>query len=279
MPAGPEAHRHILDEIARDLAGDANFPTCLDAALLIRNTLSDPFADLDHVARAVGIEPLISSRLLHLANSTAFNPSGARISSLATVIGRLGFNVVRTISLAVAMDQMLKSKQLTSHQRIAHEAWACAVQVAAIARVLARRLGRISPDEAMLAGLVHNIGIFYLLYRAGNHLEYQDNEPLLLELLAAWHTSTAARLLEHLGLPATITEAVRDQRQPHPITAPSSISDILHIAVTLANCPVRQAGRPTESELAVIHEVNMHYAELLKEADDDLVALRAALSP
>lgn len=278
MPADRQEHRRILDDIARDLAGDANFPTSLDAAVLIRDTLRNPLADLEQVVQAVGVEPLISSRLLHLANSVAFNPAGTKISSLATAIGRLGFNVVRTVSLAVAMDQMLKSKQLSSHQTIAHEAWTNAVQVAAIARALARRVGGISPDEAMLAGLVHNIGAFYLLYRAGSVPEYQDDRQQVLDLLAGWHVSIGEQLLQYLGLPPAITEAVRDQRQLRPVTAPASVSDVLYVARLLANCPAWQSVEETDKQLAIITEVRLRYAELLKEAEDDILALRAALS-
>lgn len=66
-------HFRILEDIARDLSGDVNFPTCLDAAMLVRNTLRDPLADLQLVVRAISTEPLISSKLLKLANSVSYN--------------------------------------------------------------------------------------------------------------------------------------------------------------------------------------------------------------
>jgi HD-like signal output (HDOD) protein len=155
--------------------------------MLVRNTLRDPLADLQLVVRAISTEPLISSKLLKLANSVSYNPSGKPITDLQLAVARLGFEIVRTTSLAVAMDQMLKSKNLTTYDQISHAAWRHSMQVAAIARVLARRIGRINADEAMLAGLVHNIGIFYLLYRAAEYPEYRDDQPAMLELLAGWH--------------------------------------------------------------------------------------------
>ena len=102
-------HFRILEDIARDLSGDINFPICMDAAILIRNTLKDPLTNLDRVAQVVGFEPLISSKLLRLANSVSYNPAGKSISDLSTAIARLGFDVVRTTSLAVAMDRTLGS--------------------------------------------------------------------------------------------------------------------------------------------------------------------------
>ena len=111
-------HFKILQDIARDLSGDVNFPTCMDAAILVRNTLRDPYANLTRVVQVIGVEPLISSKLLKLANSVAFNPSGQTVSELSTAINRLGFEAVRTTSLAVAMDQMLKSRNLTAFDDI-----------------------------------------------------------------------------------------------------------------------------------------------------------------
>ena len=62
MTGNDSLHFRILEDIARDLSGDVNFPTCLDAAILVRNTLKDPFANLEHVVQAIGVEPLISSK-------------------------------------------------------------------------------------------------------------------------------------------------------------------------------------------------------------------------
>ena len=112
MALNSSPHFRILEDIARDLSGDVNFPTCMDAAILVRNTLRDPYASLPRVVQVIGVEPLISSKLLKLANSVAYNPSGNSITELAPAINRLGFEVVRTTSLAVAMDQMLKSRNL-----------------------------------------------------------------------------------------------------------------------------------------------------------------------
>src|SRR5512145_481988 len=136
-------HFRILEDIARDLSGDVNFPTCMDAAILVRNTLKDPSASLERVVQVVGVEPLISSKLLRLANSVVFNPSGTAITELSGAISRLGFEAVRTTSLAVTMDQMMKSRNLAAYDDIARRAWEHSIRVAAIARVLARRLGRI----------------------------------------------------------------------------------------------------------------------------------------
>ena len=273
-------HFHILEDIARDLSGDVNFPTCLDAAMLVRNTLRDPLVDLHLVVQAIGAEPLISSKLLRLANSVPYNPSGDTISDLQLAVARLGFEVVRTTSLAVAMDQMLKSRNLTAYDRISHAAWQHSIHVAAIARVLARRLGRINPDEAMLAGLVHNIGIFYLLYRAAEYSEYRDNQAAMLELLAGWYESIGESLLHILGMPESITDAVRDHEHIQHVGTPCNVRDVLYFANLLADDDM--SWLPTQplsaDEIEARQADRECYANLLEEARDDIQSLYAALS-
>ena len=252
MASGSTLHFHILEDIARDLSGDVNFPTCLDAALLVRNALKDPLASTDQVVQVISVEPLIR---------------------------RLGLDIVRTTSLAVAMDQMLKSKNLAAYDQIARQTWEHSLRVAAIARVLAVHLGRIQPETAMLTGLVHNIGIFYLLFRAAEYPEYRNNEPAMIELLAGWHEGIGESLLHILGLPAAITDAVRDQSHLSPVETPSTISDVLYFAIALAGNGLPWQSSTLDAEEVARREADcMRYADLLKTAEDDIAELRAALS-
>lgn len=271
-------HFRILEDIARDLSGDINFPICMDAAILIRNTLKDPFTNLARVAQIVGFEPLISSKLLRLANSVSYNPAGKAVSGLSTAIARLGFDVVRTTSLAVAMDQMLKSRNLANFDQIGQRFWEHSVQTSAISRVLARRLGRINPDEAMLAGLVHDIGIFYLLYRAAEYPEYRRDLPATFELLRGWHESIGESLLHILGLPESITEAVRDHHQLMAVETPCTVRDVLYFANLLADDDPLLLGADTDPVEAASRAADRaRYIDLVEEAEEDIRELRAAL--
>lgn len=277
MDFDAKVHFRILEDIARDLSGEVNFPTCLDAAIMVRNTLKDPEVSLDRVAQVVSVEPLIASKLLRIANSVPYNPSGKPISEVKTAISRLGFETVRATSLAVAMDQMLKSRNLSAFDDISKQTWEHSLQVAAIARVLARRLGRISAEEAMLAGMVHHIGIFYLLYRAAEYPEYRSNAKAVLELVVGWHESIGESLLHVLGLPERIVEAVRDHDRLHNTDNPCNLRDILYFANLLAGCnfewmPVRAGSAEAD---AADRE---RYADLLAEAEEDIHELRAALA-
>jgi len=66
-------HFRVLEDIAKDLSGEINFPTYLDASMTVRNVLRDPRVSVEKVAQVISIEPLIAARLLRLANSVTYN--------------------------------------------------------------------------------------------------------------------------------------------------------------------------------------------------------------
>jgi len=224
----------MLEDIARELAGDVSFPTCFDIALQIRNIMRDPDVSLRDIARVVRMEPLVAAKLLKIANSAAYNPMGKQITEVEGALSRIGINLARSISLAVAMDQLLQSKELADFAEISKDLWSHTLQTAAAARVLARRLTRLNPEDALLAGLVHDLGAFYMLYRAAKYDELRIRPTTVKYLIAQWHESIGESLLTALGLPEQIVEAVRDHDQPRElVSAPRKLSDVLYVANVL----------------------------------------------
>lgn len=275
MQADSGLHFHVLDAITRDLSGEPNFPTALNAALLVRDALKDPEASLDKAAQAIAVEPLIASKVLRLANSAAYNRSGAAVADLRTAVGRLGFAAVRATALAVAMDQMLKSDRLQVFGELPRQAWEHSLQTAAVARVLARRLGGANPEAAMLAGMVQLIGVFYLLYRASEFPAYRKIPESAIDLIRGWQRSIGLDLLEALGMPPDIVAAVRDQqRPPAGAAAPCGLRDILYFANQLVGEPL--AWLPPDAVAGAAE--HPRYADLLAEAREDIDALRADLA-
>ena len=66
----------MLADIAEELAGDVVFPTCFDTAVHLRAELQNPDVSVARIAQMVSLEPLVAAKLLHIANSAFFNPSG-----------------------------------------------------------------------------------------------------------------------------------------------------------------------------------------------------------
>ncbi|MDR2837865.1 MAG: HDOD domain-containing protein, partial [Azonexus sp.] len=199
----------VLEDIARDLSGnEITFPTFLNITFQVRSALKDPNLSIEKLAKLVGAEPLMSTKIIRMANSVALNPSGREVADVKSAILRIGMEAVRTVSFAVAIEQLLKSKQMKVFEDMSARLWAHTAHVAALCRVLSRKLTHINGDEAMFAGLVHDLGIFYLMSRAASFPELVADRVELHGLLAGWHDNIGHALLSALGSPESVLVAV-----------------------------------------------------------------------
>ena len=272
----------VLEDIAKDLSGDEiTFPTFLDITFQVRTALRDPNLNVEQLAKLVGAEPLMSAKIIRMANSVALNPSGREIADVKSGIVRVGMEAVRTVSFAVAMEQLLKSKQMHAFDDISHRLWEHSSHVAALCRVLARKLAKINGDEAMFAGLVHDLGVFYLMSRAANFPELVNDKVELHALLVGWHDNIGHALLSALGLPESVLVAVLEHENDREIKEIKTLSDVLYVANKIAN---RASGwRDPELDGAVdtsmleeIFDADT-LAEIVEESQEEVQSLKVAL--
>ena len=272
----------VLEDIAKDLSGDEiTFPTFLDITFQVRTALKDPNLNVDQLAKLVGAEPLMSTKIIRMANSVALNPSGREIADVKNGIIRVGMEAVRTVSFAVAMEQLLKSKQMQPFEGISKRLWEHTAHVAALARVLARKIARINGDEAMFTGLVHDIGVFYLMSRAAGFPELVADKAELHALLVDWHDNIGHALLSALGSPESVLGAVQEHENPREIKEIKTLSDVLYVANKIANRS--SCWRDPEFACAVDTSVldSLFDAEtlagIIAESEEEVASLTAAL--
>ncbi len=227
----------FLQEIAGDLSGGGiTFPTFIDATVKIRNALSDPNVDAGRLAQVVSGEPVLATKVVRMANSAALNPSGRPVADVRTAVMRVGFNAVRSTAAAVAVQQVRASKDLAPFAAEAERAWRRTLDVAAIAYVLARAVSKLNPDEALFAGLVHDIGRFYLLSRASKHPELVEHRDELEAIVAEWHPAIGEAILQGQGLPEPIVAAVANHELGEHHFPPKTLTDLVTLASLAVPC-------------------------------------------
>ena len=272
----------ILEDIARDLSSnEVSFPTFLDITFQVRTALKNPNLTVDQLAKLVGAEPMMSARIIRMANSVAMNPSGREIADVKNGIIRVGMEAVRTVSFAVAMSQLRNSTDMAPFEHISKKLWEHSAHVASMARVLAKKIARINGDEAMFAGLVHDLGVFYLMSRAAPYPELVQNEAELHALLAGWHDNIGHALLSAMGQPETILTAVQEHEVERELTEIKTLSDVLYIANKMANrsCPWRDPeldGAIDTSILDTIFDADT-LDEITTESEEEVQSLKVAL--
>jgi HD-like signal output (HDOD) protein len=189
----------------------------------LQAALSQPNVTAGEVADIVNADAAIASKVLQITNSAFFRLRKPMVR-IKDAVTYLGFATIRNLVLSAEIFSQWKNpqnspgvdpEQLQNHAQLA----------AAACKSLAG--GRASPDDAWLAGLLHDIGYWVLVQECpeqlGKALELSRSRHLPLfecERLTtgATHAEIGAYLLGLWGLPYSIVEAVALHHAPTSIT-------------------------------------------------------------
>jgi HD-like signal output (HDOD) protein len=267
----------MLEDIARELSGDVVFPTSFDVILRLRKDLQDPEISLRKITSLITLEPLLSARVVALANSAFYNPGSSPVRDLQRAVERIGLQAVRTTSLAIAMKQLLLARDVVSSQVQADRLWQHSLRSASAAYVLAKNLTRINPDEALVAGMIHDIGAFYMIHRASQYEELVLRPESTKYLVIRWHESVGHALAIALGLPEQIADAMLDHDQPRPTPEPPrTLVDIVYLSNLLAGGKFEWLDIPPETAASEMEKIQVYTDDFGEEIDAHEASIRAA---
>ena len=276
-----------LDAIIRRLSaevaqGEVRLPSLPGIAVRVQQVLDDPRAPRARVAQVIGADAALAARILRLASSAFFNPSGQPITDLRHALTRLGNQLTRCTAVSFSLQQMEFGAGQADVQPRIRELWRQGTLVAAIAYALARETRAAVPDEALMAGLMHNIGRLYVAVNAPRDSIGRGDEAWE-HLVDEWHPRIASAILRHWKFPDAIIEAVADQdAADHEPSGEGGLTDLLIAAIALQSCVLHRelvgeavtAGAPFQR----LGLVSTKCQNLLVAAADQIKALRAALT-
>lgn len=177
-------------------------PTLPDIALNIREAVTKGNTSSQELAEMIITDPSLSARLIHVANSPLYR-GAVDVNSIQMAVTRLGSATTRTLVTSLVMQQMFspKSKLLEHHFR---EVWRQGVNVSAISRALASLTTHLDADEAMLAGLIHQIGKLSILSLVENIPEFRDLPARLGKLLEKAHVPIGKIIMDTWDFPDSL---------------------------------------------------------------------------
>jgi len=225
----------FLHKLSQELEqGELRFPTSMEVTMRVLEALDDPDMDLGRMSAMVSAEPLLAARTVALANSAWYNPGGRLVTDVPKALVRIGFGKLRALAMAVAAEQLIHRDVLSPFQPLIRRLWAHCVDVAATAFVLARRCTKLDRDAAFFAGMVHDIGQFFLLARVWEYPEMLSDESPLSDLVRVWHASIGRAVLSAMSMPQELVDAVDDPELYGGEWPPQSIPDLVFIANLVA---------------------------------------------
>jgi HD-like signal output (HDOD) protein len=181
-------------------------PTLPKVARAIQDAMKDPNITSARLARIVQVDLAVTGGLIRLANSVVYR--GVKtIPDVRNAIIRLGMEITRSAVMSLSMQQLFRTKSPIMKHRM-KAAWNRSVHISALSYVIARHCPKFNPEHAMLAGLVHDVGVIPILdYVSRNEIQVGEDE--LEAAIIKLHRLVGELVVGYWGLGPEITEIVR----------------------------------------------------------------------
>jgi HD-like signal output (HDOD) protein len=260
--------------------GELTFPTNVDASLKLQRALADPDCHVEAAAKLVQAEPLLAARAVAIANSAAYNRSGNEISNVRGAVQRVGFRTLNALVAAVIVRQLDSKIRDPGLRAMANQLWQHSAHVAAMAQIIARKVSHVDAETAMFAGIVHEVGGFYLLSRAEEFPGLLEGDPD--EWIEHGEVTIGRAVLAKLGVPAPVLGAIEAMWEGMRALPPETLGDTLMLANDLApvGSPLQQRAGATSRNAASTIDFEVGegtLASILEESAEEVRTLTQAL--
>jgi HD-like signal output (HDOD) protein len=212
-------------------------PSPPDAILKVLNALDDMDASPRKIAIELSRDPALTARIIKIANSVSFQHQ-CPVTDLNQIIPRLGIKLIKTLATSHMILQLFAQPNL-AHKQLFDQLYRNSLNVARYAYALARYSQTISAEDALVAGLMVDIGYLPLLLNLGDST-LDDNT--FDDFLVKFHSRVGAQLLTKWHVPEAIVLAVAEHEDVQRVSATEAdLSDV----VIVANQHCRENGQGT----------------------------------
>lgn len=273
----------FVQSLAAELSrGRVDLPAYPDVAIRVRQVLGDDGVTNDRIAKIIASDAGLATRMLTMANSAALARGGRPLADLKLAVTRIGHDNVRSAALAYALGQIRAADSLGHIRAELAELWQKSTLVAALARVLAVRTRAANADEALLAGLLHNVGAVYILARADKHSDLFTNPAARDMLMTEWQANIGKAIAQNWGLAENVADAIGEQDATDRFDASKrDLADVLFVAKRMAPCfdqpislDIVLGGLQPFKRLAITGDA---LRDAMNEGAEEIASLRAAL--
>jgi HD-like signal output (HDOD) protein len=272
----------FVRQLGENLAsGDFELPPFPDTAIRVQECVNDPNSTVSDLAAIVASEPTLAARLERMANSAAMRRGPIEVTDIPTAISRVGMAMVQNLAVAYAAREAFKCPPGNPSIEELNALRRHSVKVGTVSFFLGKYCpfgGK--PEEAMLAGLLHAVGKFYIYMRAAEFPELFQDRSALDSIVARWHTGVARAIVESWEFPASVAHGVDEQevKSRHRAGA-ADLSDILFLANLLTRAGFKAAAQIGDLDaLARLRTRPEDLSALLERHSEEIQSMIDALS-
>lgn len=220
----------ILQSIETKIkANQLVLPSMPDVFLQIKKIVDDPSSNINNIAKVITRDPSLTARILKVSNSALYR-GNHEITNLQLALSRMGLNLIKTLVTSHSITQMFNQPKgvfKPFFSQLHHHS----TEVSAHAYAIAAKYTKVNPDDALLAGLVHNIGYLPMAQCVDKFPEVEENPNLLIEVMGKVHTKIGEMILNSWSFPQHIIDAsIHYVEQFRTGTATMDLTDIVIIA-------------------------------------------------
>ncbi len=196
-------------------------PTLPMVVTRIMQMVENPKTSAADITKVISLDPALTVKILKLVNS-AYYGFPKKITTITHAIMILGFEDVKNIALSVSVFDMFKGDSVEGgFDRVAF--WQHSISVGVCAKLLAKRLRHKDPEEAFIAGLLHDIGKIILDQFFHEELvqilrEVREKNTLFINaertLFGMDHTEIGRIVARKWGLPNEIVDCISAHHDP-----------------------------------------------------------------
>jgi len=210
LPSRPIGRGPALNRLFSRISEMSHLP--VGAQQLVR-LLAGP-ADLEKLQELIQTDPSLVAQILRRVNSPYYNLD-TEVNDLGVAARLLGFREFSNVAFTVYLSRMFSSP-ISFGTFSLSGLWAHSVAVASAAQMISRVCGRADPNEAFMAGLLHDIGLL-LCYKQMRRRFMQVVERIQdrsitsrveQELYSFDHAHLGAYVARSWGLSDTIADAI-----------------------------------------------------------------------
>lgn len=217
-------------------------PEVPQIAFKVISLLNNPETDAGDLAEAISTDQALTAKLLRLCNS-AFYGLQRKVKTISEAVVIVGFGTIKSMVMMIT-TQGTMNKGLIGYRIGPGELWNHSLGTAEVAKNLAAKVGYREPEEAFIAGLIHDIGKMVLnqhalpeVYKATNL--FQKGEMPLDQaeqlILGFDHAAIGAALVEKWNFPMVLVESIRFHHNFNLVKDSNDNISQLPVVVGLAN--------------------------------------------
>ncbi|MEM1212645.1 MAG: HDOD domain-containing protein [Planctomycetota bacterium] len=287
----PETEKIVQAAIA-EISHIATLP---EVTMKIIQLVEDPDSTAADLNQVISNDPALGARILKVVNSAFYGLPG-QIGSINRAVVLLGLNAVKNIAIAASLAKLFRGGRI-SEAFDARDLWSHAIASATATRLLADKISLGLPDEAFLAGLIHDLGMMVEIqarraefvqalesFVAGEHPSFTEAETAQIQ---ANHQDFGAALCKSWKFPTSFQYVTGYHHRPWELPpANQTLTSLVYVA----DCLTKKLGigftLPIESETPredVLTNLNLSaqdleaVAEQLPEAIEEAKAIFAGV--